>query len=222
MIELEKYLNDLLVALKDKLNKRLLYVGLQGSYLRNEANDNSDIDVMVVIDDLTISDLDDYRGILISLGHYDKSCGFICGKSEMANWNPLEVCQLLHTTKDIYGKLKDLVPEYTIEDEKNYIKVSLNNLYHELCHRYIYSPREKNIASLPQLYKSAFFILQNMNYVNSGTFVTSRDELIKHLQNNDRKVMDMLIKLKQSNDHDFDHAFDLLFHWCQNAIKSIN
>ena len=129
MFGLEKYLNDLLTSLNNKFEKRLLYVGLQGSYLRNEANVNSDIDIMVIIDEMTIHDLDDYKKILISIGYFEKSCGFICGKSEMANWNPLEVCQLLYTTKDLYGKLADLVPTYTVEDEKNFIKLSLGNLF---------------------------------------------------------------------------------------------
>ncbi|PKM63258.1 MAG: hypothetical protein CVU97_01150 [Firmicutes bacterium HGW-Firmicutes-21] len=221
MFGLEKYLNDLLRLLQDKFCKRLLYVGLQGSYFRNEAKENSDIDIMVIIDKMTVHDLDDYKNILISIGYFEKSCGFICGKSEMANWNPLEVCQLLHTTKDLYGKLADFVPTYTVEDEKNFIKLSLGNLFHELCHRYIHSDREKNIVRLPLTYKSAFFIIQNMYYIDSGIFMTTKRELIKHLKNNDKEVMEMAIKLKDNKEYDFKYAFDVLFTWCQNAIITI-
>ncbi|MBQ9141799.1 MAG: nucleotidyltransferase domain-containing protein [Lachnospiraceae bacterium] len=32
---------------KDEFGDRLLYVGLQGSYLRGEATESSDIDIMV-------------------------------------------------------------------------------------------------------------------------------------------------------------------------------
>ena len=221
MFGLEKYLSDLLASLKGKFGKRLLYIGLQGSYLRNEADENSDIDIMVVIDDMTVHDLGDYKNILVSVGHFEKSCGFICGKSEMANWNPLEICQLLHTTKDLYGKLTNLVPIYTVEDEKNYIKLSLCNLFHELCHRYIHSNREKNIVRLPLTYKSAFFIIQNIYYIESGTFIVTKRELIKHLKNKDKDVMEMAIKLKNNKEYDFDYAFDSLFTWCQNAIITI-
>lgn len=221
MFELEKYLNDLLTSLEEKFDNRLLYVGLQGSYLRNEADGNSDIDIMVIIDEMTVRDLDNYRDILISVGYFEKSCGFICGKSEMANWNPLEVCQLLHTTKDLYGKLADFVPTYTVEDEKNFIKLSLGNLFHELCHRYIHSDREKNITRLPLSYKSVFFIVQNMYYINNGIFIATKEELIKHLENKDKEVMEMAIKLKKNKNYDFDYAFDLLFKWCQNAIITI-
>ena len=67
MIHVEKYISDLIVLLKQYFGPRLLYVGLQGSYLRGEATANSDIDVMVVLDSLTVSDLEQYR-IIISLG----------------------------------------------------------------------------------------------------------------------------------------------------------
>lgn len=221
MFGLEKYINDLLSLLKDKFAKRLLYFGLQGSYLGNEADENSDIDIMVIIDDINIHDLDDYKNALVSVGHFEKSCGFICGKSEIANWNPLEICQLLHTTKDLYGKLVNFVPAYTADYEKNFIKLSLGNLFHELCHRYIHSDREKNIARLPLTYKSVFFILQNMYYIKSGTFITIKQELINLLKNKDKEVMQMAIKLKDNMEYDFDYAFDVLFTWCQNAIITI-
>ncbi len=221
MFGLEKYISDLSSLLKEIFKKRLLYAGLQGSYLRNEAEENSDIDIMIIIDDMTVHDLNDYKNALVSIGHFEKSCGFICGKSEMANWNPLEICQLLHTTKDLYGKLIDFVPTYTVGDEKNFIKLSIGNLFHELCHRYIHSDREKNIARLSLTYKSVFFIIQNMYYIYNGTFIITKRELIKHLKEKDKEVMEMAIKLKDNTEYDFDYAFEVLFTWCQNAIITI-
>jgi hypothetical protein len=63
---------------------------------------------MAVVDDLSVTDLKIYRGALISIGNYNKSCGFIYRKTEHENWNPLEICHLLNTTKDYYGQLKNL------------------------------------------------------------------------------------------------------------------
>lgn len=104
---------------------------------------------MVVIRDMSVSDLAKYRKAISSLEDYDKSCGFICGIEELQNWNPLEICHLLHTTKDYYGTLAKLVPEYTETDVRNFVKMSLGNLYHEICHRYIHAPKEKNVSKLP-------------------------------------------------------------------------
>ena len=58
------------------------------------------------------------------MGDFDKSCGFICGKEDLANWNPLEIHHLVNGTKDYYGVLKDLVPNYTEGDIRNFIKLS--------------------------------------------------------------------------------------------------
>lgn len=64
MFIIETYINDLITECRDTFEDRLLYVGLQGSYLREEATENSDIDIMVVIDGLSVADLGSYRNVL--------------------------------------------------------------------------------------------------------------------------------------------------------------
>ena len=103
MFDLNKYLDDLMLSCQLAFKERLLYMGLQGSYLRGEAHENSDIDIMVILDCFSVQDMDTYRRILKEIGFYEKSCGFICGKEEMERWNPLEVCRLHNTTKDLLG-----------------------------------------------------------------------------------------------------------------------
>lgn len=88
MIILNDYLQKLTIACQSVFGNRLLYIGLQGSYLRDEANENSDIDIMIIIDRFSVKDMDTYRDILKSIGSFEKSCGFICGKDELTRWNP--------------------------------------------------------------------------------------------------------------------------------------
>ena len=92
MFDLDKYLADLILNCRSAFGERLLYMGLQGSWLRGEAHENSDIDIMVILDRFSARDMDTYRGILREIGFYERSCGFICGEDEMKRWNPLEVC----------------------------------------------------------------------------------------------------------------------------------
>jgi predicted nucleotidyltransferase len=221
MVQLDVYLNTLLCALQERFGKRLIYVGLQGSYLRGEATEHSDIDVMAVIDTLSAKDLDTYKESLISVGEYEKSCGFLCGKDELSNWNPLEICHLLHTTKDYYGKLNALVPAYTAEDERNFVKLSLNNLFHELCHGYIHSDRATNIERLPYIYKSVFFLLQNMHYLASGNFVTTKKDLLSKLAGKEQEVLETAMMIAGKREYEFGQAFRILFDWCQQAIIRI-
>ena len=221
MINIEKYISDLIVLLKQYFGPRLLYVGLQGSYLRGEATANSDIDVMVVLDSLTVSDLEQYRIIINSLPVADKSCGFICAKADLKNWNPLEISHVLHSTKDYYGVLKDLVPDYSQEDVRNFVKFSLNNLYHELCHRYIHADRKTNMEALSFTYKGVFFILQNLYYLKHGTFIATRKDLLAVLDGQDRAVLERSSDFLQGKTHNFDESFELLFSWCQATLQTV-
>lgn len=218
MIILNDYLQKLTIACQSAFGNRLLYVGLQGSYLRCEANENSDIDIMIVIDRFSVKDMDKYRDILKSVGSFEKSCGFICGKDELTRWSPLEVCQLINTTKDIFGTLKDFLPSATREDEINYVKMSLGNVYHEICHRYIHADREKNISKFHITCKSFFFLIQNLHYLESGKFVVTKKELKEQVSEDDCKILE-LAELR--DDFDFDKAMSLLFTWCQNAFVRV-
>ena len=50
MFNADDYLARLTGLLTEAFGSRLIYVGLQGSYLRGEAGPDSDIDAMVVLD----------------------------------------------------------------------------------------------------------------------------------------------------------------------------
>ena len=221
MFKAEEYIQTLTQRLKNEYKNRLVYIGLQGSYLRGEATENSDIDIMVVIRDITVTDLTTYKNIILKLQDYDKSCGFICGLQELQNWNPLEICHLLHTTKDYYGTLANLVPEYTKNDVRTFIKMSIGNLYHELCHRYVHNSEENNIAMLPFTYKSVFFVLQNVHYLESGVFLETKNELSKALTCTDKLVLDTAISMSRGEIFDFDKAFSLLFEWCKEKLSEV-
>ena len=218
MFDINDYVQKLISQCKAAFGERLLYVGYMGSYLRGEANENSDIDVMVVIDNITISDMNTYRDILKALGKYDKSCGFICGKDEMKGWSPLEVCQLINTTKDVYGKLEPLLSPFTREDEINYVKFCLGNLYHELCHRFVHSSREKNIEKFRGTCKFFFFLIQNLHYLETGNFILKKADLKNAVSEADRRVLEFAAL---PDSFDFDAALEELFVWCQNAFKRL-
>ena len=215
MFQLQSYLDRLVSECRAAFGDRLLYVGLQGSYLRGEANEGSDIDVMLVLDRMTADDMKTYQSILKQIGYYEKSCGFICGRDELKRWNPLEVCQLLHTTKDLFGCLSDYLPDATRADEINYVKYSLGNLYHELCHRYIHADREKNIAAFRRTCKSAFFLIQNLHYLESGSFTVTKRALKGQVSEEDRAILEMA---EYPDGYDFDTAFRRIFRWCQRAF----
>ena len=221
MFRVDEYLHELITSMKAVYGDRLMYVGLQGSYLREEASENSDIDIMVIIDTLSVQDLDSYKEIIMKMEHYEKSCGFICGMDEFSKWNPLESCHLLHSTKDYYGRLSLLIPEYSETDIINYIKVSLGNLYHEMCHRYLHADKMKNYQKLPMTYKNVFFILQNIYYLKTGVFCLTKKELFCMLDESDREIMEISLEIRSNGGYDFEQAFEKLFSWCQDTLTRL-
>ena len=218
MICAEKYLVELKEKLTGKFGERLVYIGLQGSYLRGEADDNSDFDIMLVIDDLNEEDLDAYRAILQELGHYDLSCGFVCGREELASWNPLEACHVLNTTKDIYGELKPLMPAWNRQNVIDFVKLSVGNIYHEICHRRVHGNIENCIKALPVVYKGGFFILQNIHWLRTGEFLNTKSGLADKLNGVDREVLLAAVTLKNVDDYDFEKYYSLLYRWCREKL----
>ena len=194
MIDIEKYITKLIQLLSQSFGDRLIYVGLQGSYLRGEATQQSDVDIMVVIDELRVQDLTTYRTAIQTLEHFDRSCGFICSKRDITCWNPLEIGHLLNTTKDYYGTLCGLVPAYTETDMRNFVKMSVN---------------------------SVFFILQNLYYLTHGKFVNTKAELLSKLDGKDHAVLKHAIEINQYSVYNFEENFTLLFEWCQNVLQRL-
>ena len=54
--EIDVWVNDYLVKIRQLFGERLVFVGLQGSYNRDEATEQSDIDMIVILDQVTPSD----------------------------------------------------------------------------------------------------------------------------------------------------------------------
>lgn len=221
MLDIEDYLAQMIHSLQQSFGERLLYVGLQGSYFRGEADAESDIDIMVVLDVLRIPDMDAYRAIIQSLGHADRACGFICGRAELAAWNPCEIWQLVHDTRDCFGTLAALVPAYTAEDIRNQVKIGVGNLYHELCHRYIHSAVPQNSEAMRCAYKAVFYLLQNLHFLRTGEYVRQKRELAEHLRGIDQEVLLTALRLRIRPAEYDPKDFSLLFSWCQQTLVTI-
>ena len=84
MIEVEKWLPMAFDGLHKAFGPRLRYLGLQGSYCRGEATESSDIDLVTILDEVSLRDLDKYRAIVRALQEGDKACGSICEETELS------------------------------------------------------------------------------------------------------------------------------------------
>ena len=221
MIKVNAWIDELIGKLDKALDERLLFVGLQGSYVRGEATEDSDLDIMVVLDELDIAALKNYKDIVASMESSDKACGFICGKDELYHWPKYELFHVLNETKDCYGNLRELIPEFHVNDIRDYVRINAANLYHAVCHTFIYSSKEDTCNQLYHLYKGTFFILQNNYYVENGEYVRTKAELATKLTGDDKEILDVLVRWNDVNkdlQSRYEHYISILMNWCKAFI----
>lgn len=103
---LDQWLKNFTQIITNNFPERIVFIGIQGSYAREEANENSDIDVVVIFDKLSYHDIKCYDEIISKMSMCDKICGFISGKKELENWEKSElvifticVCIMLYMKK---------------------------------------------------------------------------------------------------------------------------
>ena len=99
MINITTWLDGFLKALHDTFGNRVWFVGLQGSYGRGEATETSDIDVVVILDELSVSDIGEYHAMLDTLPHRELICGFLSGKDELLGWEPSDLFSFTMTQR---------------------------------------------------------------------------------------------------------------------------
>ena len=215
MIAIENFMNIFLNVLNDTFRERVWFVGLQGSYGRDEATDTSDIDVVVIIDELSAMDIQTYNDMLDTLPHRELICGFISGKEEILNWEPSDLFQFYHDTKPIKGSLDELLLLIDKSAVDHAIKIGACNIYHGCVHNMLHN---KSDDILRGLYKSASFVLQAVCFKNNGRYIGNSKALSETLSGTEKEIIDIFCGLKNGADVDFDKMSDLLFVWAKKLI----
>ncbi len=103
MVNLQEWRSIYQQIVLDLFGERVLFIGLQGSYARNEAARNSDLDVVLILDKLDFNDLTLYKEALDHLPHRPLLCGFVSGRQELLNWCKFDLFQFYHDTISWYG-----------------------------------------------------------------------------------------------------------------------
>ena len=114
MIDITVWMQNFLQTLNKTFENRVWFVGLQGSYGRGEATETSDIDVVVILDELSAKDIQTYNDMLDTLPHRKLICGFLSGKNEIMNWEPSDLFQFCNDTTPIKGTLDEVVEAFTL------------------------------------------------------------------------------------------------------------
>ena len=219
MVDITAWTKNFLQTLNETFSNRVWFVGLQGSYGRGEARDASDIDIVVILDQLSASDIQVYNAMLDSLPHRELICGFLSGKNEILGWEPSDLFQFYYDTTPIKGSLDELL---TVIDETavgRTIKIGACNIYHGCVHNMLH---EKSDDILRGLYKSASFVVQAIVFQQTGKYIKHQKELLSVASSDEQTIVNIFLDLKNGGAVDFSVASEALLAFAKKWITENN
>ena len=216
MIDINDWINRFLKVLNDIFGEHIWFVGLQGSYIRGEATETSDIDIVIILDELSSFDIQTYNAMLDSLPHRELICGFVSGKDELLNWEPSDLFQFCNDTTPIIGSLGEVMAVIDEDAVNRAIKIGACNIYHGCVHNMLH---EKSEDILKGLYKSASFVVQAIAFKQTGKYVKHQSELRNVVSTDERVIVDTFLTLKNGGTIDLNLMSATLFVWSKKLIS---
>ena len=215
MLEIVSWMDAFLHVLDARFGERVWFVGLQGSYGRGEATEKSDIDIVLILDKLSVEDINTYNSMLDTLSHRELICGFISGREELFNWEPSDLFQFYHDTTAIKGSLDALLPFIDGDAIDRAIKLGACNIYHGCAHNMLY---EKSDEILKGLYKSATFVIQANVFSETGRYFRHQKDLLNAASADEKEIIKTFLRLKSGETADFNKASESLFSWAKSLV----
>ena len=215
MIEISTWMDKFIGSLEDSFVDRVWFVGLQGSYGRGDATETSDVDVVVILDELSAQDIQTYNTMLDTLPNRELICGFVSGKQELLHWEPSDLFQFYHDTTPIKGSLDEVLALLDGVAVDRAIKTGACNIYHGCVHNMIH---EKSEDILKGLYKAASFVVQAICFKETGCYIKSQKALLEKVSDEERSIVETFLSLKNDNKVDFEKMSNTLFAWSKKWI----
>ena len=215
MMDITAWMPTFLQTLSETFANRVWFVGLQGSYGRGEATETSDIDIVVILDELSAIDIQTYYAMLDTLPHRELICGFLSGKEEIMNWEPSDLFQFCHDTTPIKGSLDKVMTVVEESAVNRAIKIGACNIYHGCVHNMLH---EKSEDILRGLYKSASFVVQAIAFKQTGNYISHQKDLLQVASSDERDIVEIFLHLKNGGAVDFNLMSEILFAWSKKWI----
>ena len=215
MIDITTWMQNFLQTLNETFANRVWFVGLQGSFARGEATETSDIDIVVILDELSATDIQTYNDMLNTLSYRELICGFLSGKKEIINWEPSDLFQFCHDTTPIKGSLNEVMSVIDESAVDKAIKIGACNIFHGCVHNMLH---EKSEDILRGLYKSASFVVQAIVFKQTGNYIKHQEELLTVATPNEQAIINTFLSLKKGGMVDFNLMSEILFAWSKKWI----
>ena len=222
MTEIRSWMKSYAEKAQETFAGRIRFIGLQGSYGRGEAFENSDIDVVLILDRLDAEDLKKYSDMLDTLPQRELVCGFVSGWAEIENWEASDLFQFCHDTIPVIGSLDRLMEKIHREEVQRAVKIGACNIYHMCVHNMVH---EKDAGILRELYKSARFTVQAVLYLQTGQYEKQRSRMMPLLLPGERLIMEneaeirRILNAGQCPDKEFARLSNELLAWASEWIQ---
>lgn len=209
--DIARWMNGYTIRITSVFGGRVRFIGIQGSCARGEANENSDIDVVMILDKLDYADVKRYDEAVADLPERERLCGFIAGENELKCWDRSDLFQFYHDTRPLYGSLEWMKESFNREDVRRAVHFGACNLYHLCIHNALHRRQE---GKADGLYKSAVFTLQAKYFYETGEYISKRADLAEKLTGDDRKILSYAM----GEPGGLDEKSEFLLNWCSKII----
>ena len=216
-MDMTVWMERFLQALDAAFGGRVWFVGLQGSYGRGEATEESDIDVVVILDELAAADIQAYSAMLDTLPQRELICGFLSGKADILSWESADLFQFYYDTKPLRGSLDELKPLVGDAAAQRAIQTGACNIFHGCVHNMVH---EKSDEILRGLYKAASFVVQAIAFRQTGRYISRQNDLLVVVAPEERVIVETFLRLKSGGAVEFSTMSETLFRWAQKWIQA--
>lgn len=192
--------------------QRVRFLGIQGSRARGEARPGSDIDAVLILDELRFEDVGRYAAAADALPQRELLCGFLGGWRELERWPRGELWQFCLDTRPVLGSLEPIAAQLTRSDIRESALTCAGAVYHGCVHARLHALDE---AALGELMKTAFFALRAIHALEAGEALRTRAELAGRLDGVERDIA--LGTLPGTAEE----RAAALFNWSAAALRSL-
>ncbi len=223
----DQWLDRFVAKLKDTFGNRLVYVGHHGSWARGEGEAGSDIDTIVILDQVESKDLTTFRDLISSMPNAKSlASGFLLSVAEHRVWPRFDGVQFFYECRALYRRPEDIVKKPTPADllEDIRVKASSNLL---VARHYLLYPHGlmKIVHKLHYPFKCCFFGLQSWVLLREGRFIARKEDLLNVLSDPDDQEVTIVgrdwRKSHQDREKRPSYYIELLERWSRKMLLRV-
>jgi len=222
--EVKSLLKKIVNVMKKTYGKNLVFIIHHGSWATGEANPESDIDILVMLEKITKKELDKLRNIL-DQERFKKMTVLLFSKLDMNNFVPFKRHQFHYGAELLYGKC--FLPQPTEEEMLIEIRKIADTVGYWSKFLFTHQRQAENIArKIYWRFREAIIALKVYIHWKTGEFPVTRKRL-KELLNDpkDKEIVEIMENWEKNKDKYEKNPDPLLIkglNFSQRILKKIN